>query len=278
MPPTPAAFVGAWAKLKRANKHLKEFDGLADAFRLANKDFIGRQHNTQTHRRSYYLTRDPVVPDDYPLLVGDVLQCLRSALDHVAFALCVAGQGGASGLTDQQVRAIQFPISRGDANSYKGNPARAVVLALSKPGVEKALDATEPYMGGAGELLCLLSALNNADKHRLLVTIALQTPGIDASRYMADLFEDRMEAALPGITKLSKQIPLIIKPAVVTVLKAGDEIFNEPVDAKPNKEVYFTFPVALNEPQILPVQPVVEVLQKMANLVGGLIPAFDSFV
>jgi hypothetical protein len=276
MPPPPAALAGVWAKIDWANQHLKQFDGLGAYINQTNPDLIGHKEDPNAGQRHYYLRRDPIIPVESALLAGDILQSLRSALDHLAFALCVAGPSGKAA-ADRMVKGIQFPITTGDATDYKALNARGVVVALSKPGVENALDATEPYKGGAGELLSQLGALNNTDKHRLLVTVALQVPAIDIGSmhferwrkypWLAEL------AALPP-----ERFALFINPADKSVLKAGDIIFSEPLDAELHEKVNFKFPIALNEPQILPVQPLTEILKKMTDLVSGLVPKFDSFV
>jgi hypothetical protein len=152
-----------------------DLDGRAFEISRGNSDFVGTKEDAETGQRIYYLLRDPSISVAFPLLVGTILQALRSALDHLAYAMCVAGPGGEAA-AKAKVKQILFPISGGDAQDYKALVARRVVIGLSKPGVEQALDAVEPYKGGAGDLLVILNALNNADKHRLLLTVALNTP------------------------------------------------------------------------------------------------------
>jgi hypothetical protein len=61
-------------------------------------------------------------------------------------------------------------------------------------------------------------------------------------------------------------------------LKAGDPIFRESLDTEPHENVNFLFPIALNEPQIAPIQSLSKLLQKMTDAVGGLVPHFAGFV
>jgi hypothetical protein len=277
MPPPPAAFAGVWAKINWAKQHLQQFNGLGERLSLANPDPFRSEKDVQANKRRLYLKRDLVIPPDYALLTGDILQSLRCALDHLAFALCLAGPGGPAAVTKDRLKQIQFPICQGNATDYKGLEARGVILALAKPGVVDALDATEPYKGGAGELLSHLSALNNADKHRLLVTVGVQFPAFDTTPFA-------IEAMRKVNPKLFKGVPndnfpkFFIRPADQGILKAGDELINFPLDYETKEKMNLLFPIALNEPQILPVQPIIEVLEKMTNLVCGLVPKFDPFV
>lgn len=274
MPPSPEAFDGVWAKIQWADHYLQELDSRAFDISRGNRDFIGAKEDAEARQRIYYLIRDPIIPVGFPLLAGTVIQSLRSALDHLAFALCVTGPGGQAA-ADANVKQIHFPITAGDANDYGADNARRVIVRLSKPGVEQALDAVEPYKGGAGELLVRLNLLNNIDKHRLLLTVALQRPWRDPTN--AEAF-DPMTAKFLRVAKgLITGIGLNW-PSGGAPLKAGDEVFREPLDSKTDEKVSLTFPIALNEPQVLPIEPVGELLHNMADFVRRLVPAFNAFV
>src|SRR5687767_5340380 len=92
-PPRPEAFAGVWAKMEWAHYHLKDLEAKAFAISRGNHDFIKTKDDTETGQRIHYLDRDPIIPIGFGLLTGTVLQSLRSALDHVAYALCIAGPG-----------------------------------------------------------------------------------------------------------------------------------------------------------------------------------------
>lgn len=273
MPQFPTAFAGVWAKLNWAHEYLQELDGRAFFITRANSDFIGVKEDAQTGQRIYRLLRDPIIPVGFPLLAGTILQSLRSGLDHLAYALCVAGPGG-DPLARANDRQINFPITLGDRDAYKALESRRVVVSLSRAGVEEALDAVEPYKGGAGILLTHLNALNNADKHRLLLTVALNTPMRDHTN--TTKFDPKKAAQM----RLMREVfgGLGFWPAGGAPLKAGDEVFREPLDSKTDEKMNFTFAIALNEPEIMPMEPVVDLLHNMSNLVRNLVPKFDAFV
>lgn len=261
IPPTPDALLGVWAKIKRAKQHLDDFDQVGVRFRETNSDLIGRKEKLDIAKRAYYFTKEPVT-SDYAVWVGDVLHNLRSAIDHLAFALCVAGPGGRAA-AEANKRQIHFPVTNGDSNAYKADKTRGLVIALAKPGVKDLLDETEPYKGGKGDALRQLGVLNNADKHRLLVTVALHNPRPNMTSYIKND---------PNWTEIS------LYDVNTGPLKAGDEIMLEPLTTKPHEDLEFAFGVALNEPEIGPMQPLQPLLPHIAEYVERIIPAFNRYV
>jgi len=61
-------------------------------------------------------------------------------------------------------------------------------------------------------------------------------------------------------------------------LKAGDELFTDLPDAKPNKHLEFQFEVAISEPHILEGEPIGETLHQMIDLVDHFIPIFKPLL
>ena len=270
----PAAFAGVWAKIDWAKRHLSRFPGLETQLRASNPGLIAARDDVSSRQRHYYLTRDPVIPVEYQLLTGDVLQSFRCALDHTAFAVCVAGPAGKAA-ADAAVKSIQFPITKGSKTDYLALKAREILIKLAKPGIESVIDSIEPYKGGSADLLSSLGELNNIDKHRLLMTVALQVPAVDIGNLMLEMmrkqFPERMQGFAPG------SMTLFINPADKSPLKAGDVIYSEPLEGEHHVPT-FSFPIALNEPAIVPVQKISELLERMLKIVTDTVPQFDSFV
>jgi hypothetical protein len=280
MPPTvlPVSLAGVASKHRWAYEHLQHLDAYAFNISRNNGKFVGMKEDAEAGKRIYYLLRDPVIDLRFLVETGMILQALRSALDHLAYVMCVAGPGGEDAVKPRKVlREIYFPICRGSADEYKELPSRTVVIRLAKPGVEDALDAIQPYSGGRGRILTVLKALNDTDKHRLLLGVALQRPSRDNMN--TKVFDPEKAAFI----RLMRRIPIMIGGVGLLgtqggPLKAGDEIFRESLDGKTDEEVNFSFPVSLNEPEILKMEPVPELLHKMAEFVGGIIGMFSNFV
>lgn len=265
--------LGAHTKLQWAYHELQDME--LRAFRIArhSNEFIGKEENPETGKRVFNLLRDPFVPPRFSIQIGIVVQGLRSCLDHIAYALCVAGPWGESA-AKVNVRKIHFPITKGDAKQYGRDCARGAIISMAKPGVQEALDAVQPYTGGAGELLVAMKRLNDLDKHRLLLTVALNQPMRDHTN--AESFDP--ELAMHKRTMRQLFGGMGFWPAPGDPLKAGDPVFSEPLDSKSDEEMNFTFDVALNETEICPVEPVVDLLHRMTNLVSRIAPTFAEFV
>ena len=82
-----------YSKVNRANRHIEELHRSIRRFIDTSPYKIGRKLDPRTGEAVYYLTEAPAVPDEMALIAGDVLQNLRSTLDHLAWAL-VETNGG----------------------------------------------------------------------------------------------------------------------------------------------------------------------------------------
>jgi hypothetical protein len=68
-------------KLERAKRHMTELGHAVQSFLLSNPyKFSGKQ---QTSSVIYTMDIVEPVPPEIPLIAGDVIQTLRSALDHL---------------------------------------------------------------------------------------------------------------------------------------------------------------------------------------------------
>ncbi len=103
------------------------------------------------------------LPPDTPLVVGDVLANLRSALDHLAFALA-----GRFGIAPGLEHRIEFPIFTSEAEFDRRGRRRGSLLSLVPGSVATALRSLQPF-DRDDDPLALLHSLNNFDKHRHLV-------------------------------------------------------------------------------------------------------------
>ncbi len=146
-------------KLARADKHLHALD-------RAIKDFVDYEPYEIEAKfdpdSGYYIFRvesheDPAA--EFSVIIGDVLSNLRSALDHLAFALNLRG----GPLPNPKVS--QFPIFK-DPDDFARRAPQMIPNVRGAARTE--VEALQPYHGGVNSFLWELNELCSADKHRLL--------------------------------------------------------------------------------------------------------------
>lgn len=152
-------------KIQRAKKHLDEFDAEASTFRKTYSHVVGPKKNPQTGRRSIDIlspVKVNVASFNLLCIAGDVVQNLRSALDHLANQLVDVGSPEV-----EPSRTVGFPIC---ASAKKYESAKVKKLEGMRPEAVRKIDALKPYKGG-NDTLWKLHNFNNIDKHKTLFTI-----------------------------------------------------------------------------------------------------------
>jgi hypothetical protein len=163
------------SKIERANKHIGELRALIERFLDSDPYHIIYEGDVNTGKRHVRWIELEPVPCMVPIIAGDVLHCLRSALDHL-YALLVAVNGYVVEDCDY------FPI-RKTAESYKS--ARPGIVARVGPDALNLLDALEPYKGGC-DAIWRLHRLNITDKHRALMTVGITGQGRRLLKHMPE--------------------------------------------------------------------------------------------
>jgi hypothetical protein len=246
-------------KIDRAKQHLEELQKEIDTFFKLQPYKVSTKREPQTKRLIYYLTDVISVPNKISLISGDVIQNLRSALDHLAYDLFVKENNGTVSATH-----IYFPIGK-DFQTYeklkktKGIPSEKLIT----------IDSIKPYKGG-NDTLWKIHALNIIDKHRQLMTVGSKFGAVDIGSLM--IFRMRKLMNNDNIPNA----PLFISPKDnLFPLKPGDELL---VDGSPNAvedpSMRFNFEIVLNEKDIVVGQPVTTALKSMVDEVEKLIPIF----
>jgi len=157
---------GTRVKIDRADKHIADFDAALTAFekegpyeRLVETDAAGIQKCT--------VRLTGPLPSDLVGSIGDAIHNLRSALDHLAFA--VAETNGVSG---NKLRKVSFTIRETKKDLKKALDEREISrIGAAWLGF---VETVEPYVGGSGEDLYAINVLDNIDKHRALIAIETQ--------------------------------------------------------------------------------------------------------
>src|SRR5690242_13989901 len=103
--------LSADTKIKRAKHHLDELNREIEAWLNPTPYKISSRDNHDGKARTF---RIEVTPTDRPIggLLGDTICCLRSSLDHLAWAL--AHLPMAPKLTRKQEKLVNFPIAAFD--------------------------------------------------------------------------------------------------------------------------------------------------------------------
>jgi hypothetical protein len=246
-------------KIDQAKKHIADLDVDRRAFLDTHPYAVGAERDPQTRKPIYYVTKVDPTPIALAATLGDIIQNLRSALDHLAYQLFLVGTGGGAGAG----KHIYFPIAR-DVSEYKREAPRKV-KPLRQDALD-AIDAIERYGGGKGNDLWTLHALNNIDKHRLIVTVggSFQSVGIGSilRRMLPEGFKD-------------VKIELGLKPADTHCpLKVGDELFIDAPDAEVDENMPFGLDVALNKPGIIQGKPLIVEVRHFADLVSNTVVLF----
>jgi hypothetical protein len=248
-------------KSERADKHFRELGTELSAFRKSKPYKVGAKRDPKTRKPVYYLLNVKETPANLSPIIGDVLQCLRSTLDHLAYQLLLVGNPTV-GNPDE----VFFPIGK-DPHGYKSLLGR-VKNGMRQSAID-AIDEVEPYQGGKGALLWTLHNLNNIDKHRTILTTFVQTGGVDITPSIGLNLE-------PWAKKLVARLgPVFIqevgpKPPA----KAGDVLYIGAVDEEMYEKRKFTFDVAFAEPGVVEGKPIGPLLHEMTNFVNGLVTAF----
>jgi hypothetical protein len=258
-------FALIWHKIERANKHIRDLDAAIAAFLAINPYKVAAKRDPETGKPIYYVAEVQPVPHEICIILGDAIHNLRTALDHLAQQLYLAGSGASV-----YRKETGFFIAQ-KATEYK----RAVGGKVEKMGREAidALAALEPYKGGKGNDFWVLHSPNNIDKHRTLVAAGSSyeavVPGMpeNVRKFAAERGIDLRDFSI-GITPADNLCPL----------KIGDELFIGLPDDEINPDMKFKFAVALNEPDIIKPGPMLVTIQHLADLVSNTVRAFKPLL
>lgn len=248
-------------KVERAKKHILDLESERDRFFQTKPYSFSHVTNPQSGERTYYVKEVKPIPTEFAVIIGDALNNLRCALDHLAYHLACVGAGAVKSFPD-----VKFPTGS-SLSEYNKQKARAV--KGMRTDAVNAIDALEPYVGGTGEIFFHLARLNNFDKHRLLLTAWSCFEG-----HKAFPSDRTMLAKFHGGTPSDYTGSLMAPSTRIFPLKAGDMLLAVP---KPEVEEDMTFllGIAFAEPEIVKGNPVTDTLHEMTRLIRHIIFEFD---
>jgi hypothetical protein len=174
-------------KLERAKHHLCDFEGRIPAVNERRTYPISEQLENHGEEDTYVARLDIPEPSDplLPVIAGELMFNLRSALDHLANAMTAKPNGRTAfpiftddiHVRDPRTRKYRHPDARRRwRDMTKGFPKGAMPI----------VEAAQPYMhrregrNPKHAALALLGALQNADKHNRLILVisGLRSPVI----------------------------------------------------------------------------------------------------
>jgi hypothetical protein len=262
-------------KVKWADKHLVNLQ-------IAISDFLGKRPykvradvDPKFRQPTYYIDSVRRTPFEIAALTGDVIQNLRSALDHLAWSLVEIGQHSLPApLTAGERKRVGFPIVDTDDPTEYETQRRRKVKGMRNNAIKK-IDAIKPYKGG-DKTLWELNQLNNVDKHRFLLTAGLAVRAISAD----SIFPDGMLRVFPGgggtITwdRINPGNILLVPEKPIFPLVEGTKLFVDVADAEVNENDKFRFSIAFSEAGIIEGKSVLPTLLEFRNYVNNVILSF----
>jgi hypothetical protein len=269
---------GPRAKLGRAKEHVETLRAKIGLAGYPDPRVIPlrRKFEREFGAVVYRIDRVIQVGDDWGLIVGDAIHNMRSALDHLAWALAVRHYNGVEPTDDKIIRDIQFPVfsdgKHWPAHRYLKHMDRADVDVLEQFQPFKLSSVARFVMrmqrpGVIPHALEALVAMSNSDKHRVIQVLYILAA---AGHLTVSKFTDCRPASHAddsyGATATAPGQP----PRV------GDEVFRVPVvPTGPNPDVdlgaYVSAYVAVGEHW-----DVLEALDAFAATVESVLDAFAS--
>jgi hypothetical protein len=166
----PLDLTGVNAKLGRAKDHIQAVKDEVMSWQDGSPYSIAKESNADFTR--WALVMKLMKPPDllqrnllrWTLIIGDAVNNLRSALDHLVYAIAVHESSSNPPLNEKQ---LAFPICD-TAEDFKGSARRIKTLTFD---VRTAIESVQPYNRPHPVLPALLAILrdfNNTDKHKLL--------------------------------------------------------------------------------------------------------------
>lgn len=174
----------AFAKLARAKIHNSQLDADVNAFRAREPHVWKLQVSDHLFDPSLAVVKFAVhirepMPDDWALIVGDILTNLRAALDHAVFGHAAARQS----LTPKQEKWLSYPIitTKSDWSDWLNQLQKKAITV--EPNVLTVIENSQPFNATAfppdWHPLALLNGLVNHDKHRAVRTVVYVSEEFD---------------------------------------------------------------------------------------------------
>jgi hypothetical protein len=257
---------GRWLKLDRAKEHFKSLHVVLEAVMAGGQPKIPLTCAFDLHDQSWVcrvgefrrvgsMTAGP--------LIGDTVQNLRAALDHLIWDLSILDHG--SWPADKKGRELrtQFPIcrSKGGPQGYDSPGVQNTSLDSINAAHRAKIEGFQPYVTGDDTLL-LLAKISNEDKHRVVQTV-----------FSTDLASSPV---VRGFSDCEVAGGVGFRPIIQGPLKPNSEILRLPlanVGSNPKVDVMFELAIFV---AFRDGNTVDHVLSKAVQVVEEILGAFES--
>jgi len=241
-------FIGSKLKVKRANQHIDELQRVLLAF--LKTDFyrlhIERDPDGRNNILKFETTKE--MPCEVPLIIGDTIHNLRSALDLMAYEIV-----SLAGDTPDRQTQFHFRDTRDELiKTINSGKIKAAPRAI----IDIIIDTIKPYEGG-NDPLCALHNLDIMDKHKLLIPVASVTALVGASA--EDERGNRFEF-----------VNLVVGQGGKLNMVSTDSNLNITNQGQPSFDVIFS------KGQIFDGQPVIPTLHNLSQLVSGVVQTIEK--
>lgn len=260
-------FVNAKLKIAWAKHHIMDLDGKVDAYSAQHPLRIFRSFDGKTSQVTYTVKTEIPMPDEIPLIIGDAIHNLRSALDLLVYELV-----GDKCETARQRGQIQFPFSKSSQSFGATIKTRQIHLAGEK--VVKEFHNLKPYPGG-NEKLYAIHTLDITDKHKLI---------IPTSANVGLTFSEFREAMPEMPFRSKKNVSLVLSDGTRFTIDVPRPLGNRrtrraaQMKTAPERKTKFkpTSNVCFSESQPFPMQPVVATLVALTKEADRVINAITD--
>ncbi len=291
--PYTATLIGAFAKLARARVHRgdlasfieQQFQGVTSPLRVdwqqeRERPLVSARLDPATGEHVFTIDSVPPGLADFQVAVavrlGDCIQNLRAALDHLVYQLACVNTGG----TPTKPKKTQFPIVS-HATDFADNAKR--YLGEVDPAHTSVIESYQPYHGRAGRpdswsgpyihQLALLNELSTQDKHRLLHTVLMVPSGIS---YHLPIGVRTVEAEMKSVADFQNWSPF---RNAADELRQGSEVMRRKLVTSSGEDVpaylptvgFATPTIALEEKR-----PILETLERLEKYVEGILTDFKT--
>lgn len=247
---------GCRAKTQRAKEHFLQLYAAHQEFLNLNPYGVIVDDDPDTGKKTLRARVSREAPEEWALIIGDVIHNLRAALDYLAWQLVELG-GGKTGT------GIQFPVlyaMEDEAGEHEATIAGQVKGA--PPLALAVIDRLQPYHVGhpgfESHPLYRLHRLDIRDKHHLLIVVG------------AALRNDSLHVGSGHIEQLH-----IGSQHIEVPLKDGAELFSLIGDVDMNSQ--YRFAVAFEKTGPGGGEPVVPLLDQLISFVDESLTLFAPF-
>ena len=243
-------FHGPKLKVRRAEYHISDLRTRIDTFLARDPYRIELAENPETGKPAWFVRITEDLSDDIPLVVGDAVHNLRSALDLLACDLVRLIPGKSD-------KGVAFPF----ANSEKKlkDEIKSRNIRRAGPDVVDRIERLKPYKGGC-DALWAIHDLDITDKHKLILpTVFL--------------------GGIPNVaTTFASGTTITFQDCFICPVYDGLKInFLAPFpDSNVGTKLPARFDVAFGEVEIFQSKAVVPTLRRLATLVHSIIAEFET--